>query len=310
MNTLHQLLDDGIRYDPHYLPSMNSDHMPMTLCAIVGLGGTIDDCLAYRDDYSRILHEFEPLPAIEDWRAGLGDDACYPALQGYFLAEIKKRGISETVSQYLPQILPGLAMDAFHPIIRLGYAIDFESDSESAAALAYMVSCHRPVPTSNTPLSISGVLQSQAEQGSLALTQNRFGALIQELIDQGVYPVGCAASLEACARSALDVYLGTRNFFALHLVTATQAVRICSRLVDEEVALSSLTGSILASHLALGSPTIGEPQPVPDRLDREHTFKYAWACLSEYREYGDPRYLAEIRGFREAGLIPAWCARA
>lgn len=38
--TLNQLLDQGLEFDPHYLPSMNSDHLPMTLCAMAGLGAS------------------------------------------------------------------------------------------------------------------------------------------------------------------------------------------------------------------------------------------------------------------------------
>jgi hypothetical protein len=117
--------------------------------------------------------------------------------------------------------------------------------------------------------------------------------------------------LNNCAAVALDIYRSTRNFFALHLVTATQAIRICSEFIDAKLALAALTGSLLAAHQVLGSPAFdrADPLPIPDRLDREHAYKYAWACLSEYRLYGDELYIDEIRGFRERGLIPAWCAK-
>ncbi len=42
MDSLQELLVDVTRYDPRYLPSRNADHMPMTLCAISGLGGHLD----------------------------------------------------------------------------------------------------------------------------------------------------------------------------------------------------------------------------------------------------------------------------
>jgi hypothetical protein len=31
-----------------------------------------------------------------------------------------------------------------------------------------------------------------------------------------------------------------------------------------------------------------------------------YACASEYHAYGDPRYLEEMHGFVEAGLVPDW----
>ena len=67
MKTLQDLLSDGTRYDPHYLPSMNSDHMPMTLCAISGLGGDDETCNIYRDDYRKILREIRAEAPLERW---------------------------------------------------------------------------------------------------------------------------------------------------------------------------------------------------------------------------------------------------
>ena len=67
MDSLQKLLVDGIRYDPRYLPSRNADHMPMTLCAITGLGGHLDDLIAYRDQYKKILHEIPSVSASPDW---------------------------------------------------------------------------------------------------------------------------------------------------------------------------------------------------------------------------------------------------
>ena len=69
-----------------------------------------------------------------------------------------------------------------------------------------------------------------------------------------------------------------------------------------------MTGAILAAHLALGSPALDAlPElDAPPALDPEHSYKYCWACLSEYRAYGDPAYLDEINRFKAAGLVPAW----
>jgi hypothetical protein len=63
MDSLQALLIDGTRYDPRYLPSRNADHMPMTLCAISGLGGQLDALIAYRDQYKKILHEIPSVNA-------------------------------------------------------------------------------------------------------------------------------------------------------------------------------------------------------------------------------------------------------
>ena len=299
------MLNDGIRFAPLYEPVMNSDHLPMTLCALRGLGGNDDFLLSYKSEYEARLQTIEPEPALADWRQGLGQRARYPGLLAYFLdTEITPALISDV----LQICLPGVALDAFHPIIRLGYALDFEADKEKAAALAYLVSVHSDMPHSANRVSLEEQLQHQAAMGPVELKSARFGPSMQELAGDGRYPVGRADDLEALANAALAIYQSTRNFFALHLVTATQALR-CSLTEDNmELGVSSMTGAMMASHLVVGSPAIGDPVDVPTVLDPEHAYKYAWVCASEYQAYGNDAYLEEISKFKQAGLLPEWVA--
>jgi hypothetical protein len=309
MDYLRNILSDGTRFDPHYLPSMNSDHMPMTICAIKGLGGSERTIQEFRDDYSGILRELPKEDILLDWRAGIGLGEQYAALLHYFKEQIVENGIESTVKEYLPEFLGGIATGAFHPIIRLGYAIDFGSEDETAAGLAYLISSHRDTPIdASVQIDIREAMMNQVEKGARTFRSSRFGQSIAELLEDDAYPVGSSATLKDCAEVAFDVYLGTRNFFALHLVTATQAVRVCASIIGEKQVLAPLTGSLLAAHLVLGSPGFKDPLKVPERLDREHAYKYSWACLSEHRFYGGKHYIDEIKTFRNQGLIPDWCA--
>jgi hypothetical protein len=311
MNSLQALLIDGTRYDPRYLPSRNADHMPMTLCAISGLGGDLDALLTYRNQYKKILHEFPPVNDISDWHQGVGHNEFYSSLLVWFTEQVAKNGIESTVSEYLPEFIGSLAMEAFHPIIRLGYAIDFSSEAETAAALAYMASSHKNVPVDvDHTIDIRAEMLKQVKTGPRSFKGTGFTRSICELLDEGNYPLGRTADFGDAAIIALDIFRSTRNFFALHMVTATQAVRICSEFIDKKLALAALTGGLLAAHQVVGSPDFdrNHSMPVNDRLDDEHNYKYAWACLSEYRHYGDDRYLEEVQGLRQSGLIPQWCA--
>jgi hypothetical protein len=311
MDSLQELLVDGTRYDPRYLPSRNADHMPMTLCAISGLGGHLDDLIAYRDQYKKILHEIPSADTSLDWHQGIGRNESYPALLAWFTDQVAEKGIESTVGEYLPEFIGSLAIEAFHPIIRLGYAIDFKSEAETAAALAYIVSSHKNVPVDvDYSIDIRNEMQAQVRTGPRSFKRSGFTRSIYELLDDNDYPVGRTADISDAAIVALDIFRSTRDFFALHMVTATQAVRICSEFIDKKLALAALTGGLLAAHQVVGSPDFdrGHSMPVNDSLDDEHNYKYAWACLSEYRHYGDVRYLEEIQGLRQSGLIPQWCA--
>jgi len=307
---LQEFLEQGIRYDPHYLPDMNSDHLPMTLCAMQGLGANDAQLQQFQDEYRLRLRTVSSNPLSTGWRGAVGNPDEYYGLMLYLRGQIDQVGIKEVVKKFLPEFLPGLALEAFHPIIRLGYAIDFDSAAETSAALAYLITSYREVPFSQQQLiDLPVALAEQVDVGAHLFKQERFSKRMVELVTSQNYAIG-SASFETCAKCALDIYMGTRDFFALHMVTATQAARICARIVDPQLIMSCLTGAILAAHKAVGSPAFARPKSLHPSLDPEHSLKYAWACLSEFDAYGDPRYLDEIKAFRDIGLIPAWSAPA
>ncbi len=318
MKELQDLLQAGINFAPYYLPSYNSDHLPMTLCAMTGLGAAPDQLHAFRDSYRTRLHGLDPPAPLSNWRDGIGDIQAYPALLGYFQEEITTQEVAATAQHYLPEFLPGLALGAFHPILRLGYSFDFHCNDETAVSLAYMAAIHKPFPAATGLLiDLETVLDDQVQRGKRGM-QRKFQSLgfsgsIWELVRDGDYPQDGCQNLENCADVALKLYRSTRDFFALHLVTATQAVRVVTNsLTDEPTrvkAVTSMARAILASHLVLGSPAFDATDLPPAALDPEHAFKYVWACLSEYRHYGTAVYLDEIHAFKEAGLVPDWAAQ-
>ncbi len=304
MSVLQRLLADGTAFDPHILPSMNSDHMPMTLCAMSALGASDQQLLAYQSDYSRKLRPWPHSPALRDWHAGVGEMSRYGALLPCFQEAMETRGEHVVVAEVLRELIPGLVVSAFHPLIRLAYGLDFGSTPEVAAGLAYMTAAAISVPIDSRPVDLRQALESQAREPMVIEGAGFAGGLLQ-LLAMDRYPVGAADSLAECATLALDVYRGTRNFFALHMVTATAAARICLPFVDERLLVAALTGALLAAHRIVGSPGFdaATPLPVPSRIDQEHAYKYVYACLAEYRVYGDERYLEEIAGFRSKGLV-------
>ena len=137
------------------------------------------------------------------------------------------------------------------------------------------------------------------------MSQSRFGGRIAYLVDHGLYPTGQAVSFSDCAKVSLDVYRSTRDFFALHMVTATHAARVCATIVEHDLVLRSLTGALLAAHRALGSPVFdrNKPAPVPDDVDLVHGYKYLYACRAEYAAEADARYLEEIESFEQLKML-------
>jgi Questin oxidase-like len=121
-------------------------------------------------------------------------------------------------------------------------------------------------------------------------------------------PADGALTLDAFAEASLGAYLATRDFTALHLVTATQAWRSLSEataLADDRLLRRRLWRAWFTTWL-----TIGRPEPDWDAVHRgpageaawatqaealfasrdEHRIKLAWSALIEWRHRGWPGY--------------------
>ncbi len=55
--TLERLLREGTRFNPNYLPSMNSEHLPVSLTAMAALGAPDDVLVEYPAQYAAGLHK-------------------------------------------------------------------------------------------------------------------------------------------------------------------------------------------------------------------------------------------------------------
>jgi hypothetical protein len=304
MNTLTTLLDEGARFDPHYLPAMNADHLPMALVAIDELGGNAEQLRDFQKRYQARLRNVVGGPDIATVAEGRGRFEAFSGLRNLLREEITGQGSAAVLRQYLPDLLPSVAAGAFHPIIRLGFALKANHAGEIASALAYwLIQDLTPSPGSAQPGTLKACLQ---QSDPVPLESGRFDAALKQLVDADLYPPPVATSLAECAATSLEVYLGTRNFFALHFVTATQAARMCLPYVEESLLVASLSAAIRAGYLAVDAPDFARPLPVPEQLDEAHCIKYVYACGEEYQYYGDPRYREEMENFAAAGLVPHW----
>ncbi len=71
----------------------------------------------------------------------------FPAYRNFFDARIADSGISATLREYLPALLPGLAGAALHPLIHTGWGVEAGSSEMTADGLAYMATAFQPLAT-------------------------------------------------------------------------------------------------------------------------------------------------------------------
>jgi hypothetical protein len=108
--------------------------------------------------------------------------------------------------------------------------------------------------------------------------------------------------------ACLQVFHATHDFFALHMVTASHAMRVCAPYAGTEVhAIGSV--ALATAYLAIGAPAcdaIGvlPAHPVPTTLLRhdsdEHDIKIAFSCMEQARIFDDPRYSAVAASYLAA----------
>ena len=315
---LQMLRRHAAAYATHYPPVDNSDHAPMAYLAMHGLGIGIDRIRAFADTYQRRLVAFPPpreTVSVESWRTHIGRRPAYAALQRFFSGEIERCGWRATVASYLPQLISGWVKDAFHPLIRLGYGIEFEVVIEIAAGLAYctivgddpemLASARRRnrVDMAHYVDAARALRDSRFARGSF---NDRYRRILGSVTPKAADDADVQRSV---GRVSLDVFDTTHDFFALHLVTSSHAFCICRPFVDDALGAAVVDDlysiGIATAYLAIGAPEfvrkVHPKKELPlDALARatdEHDVKIAYSCRAQGLAFDDPAYESVAAGY-------------
>ncbi|HEX7035635.1 MAG TPA: questin oxidase family protein [Pseudomonadales bacterium] len=298
------LREHGRRYHTNYPPHDHSDHFPMTWLALGGLGAGPERQARFTASY---------LPRLTPLR----EDDPLRQRQQALLDDIERRGIAAVVADHLPTWICGWFREAYHPLIRLGYGVEFEVPEEVAAALAYGEASGR----SDRLATLAGAARARAGTGLELLEEAAalphrahdaadFGDRAEaSLHTPGIERLGLLLDDNLCQISyaALSVFAGTHDFFALHLVTASHAFRIVHAYAGPD-ADAILNLGVLAGYLAVGAPCVrpasaaGEPLPARAELlalcsDDEHDLKLAYSAWAQAEHWRDPAYLIAARAY-------------
>lgn len=306
--TLVELLDQGAAFDAEYGDRL-ADHRPMALVALVRLGAGPGRLRAFattyeRDKALRPARPPEPWPVGDGWPGRLGRPEAWPLYRDLFRQWIAQEGAVDTLAQVLPGLMPGCAAAAFHGPIRVAYAVTVGHVAEVADGLAHWACNHQTLgalpqrrPTESDPAALLRVLRAGTSQAPLialrmadAARGGRVNRGIAALRIDGTTP-------ERLARAAAMAYAATGNFTALHLVTATHALRVLARLVDEERRdeawrwfWQAFAHGVVAARLQPRPepPPLGWPEIVARALasDKEHVIKLVDSAREEERAYG------------------------
>ena len=273
-----------------------SDHLPMTAMALWQQGVPREEIRAWMARYQKQLEPISHVPEIDDWQDGAGDLRAYGALLAFFDKEIERLGEEGVVQRYLPELISGWVADAFHPLIRLGYARRFSCSGEVSAGLAYMAA--RGQNEHLDAMARAAIAGPITWPQSSPIPGRTFDERARHYISNGdavVHVPDDAA--RAYALEVLDILNATHNFFALHLVTATHAFLVVTEGIDD-IGVNLLAAGLIAGYAAAGAPGfVRDVAPQPFHTDFEHDIKLAFAVVELAERLGNPAYAASARVF-------------
>ncbi|HEY8080635.1 MAG TPA: questin oxidase family protein [Acidimicrobiales bacterium] len=320
---LSELLDAELAFDATTSTRL-SNHLPMALVALHRLGASDDRLAEFASGYRGRLAPVpagEPVGDFDEWRAARGRRGAYGSMRGYFDRAIERDGVDSVVRRHVAHLADGLSGAAFHGIIRLAYSLESESDARVAAGLAYLSEVYQPLgakgrsaPWTTDPaaalrrLSDVAVLQRLARTGNIGERMRQVAShpSFAGVVDWLEVTDDTPARLTA---AAVALYAATDDFTALHGVTASHAIMIVSRHVDDTAALSSWWFQALAAaYVTIGAPRLTDPVQgltswlgtastwdeigaAATRSDDEHVVKLVYSARELHAATADPLLL-------------------
>lgn len=309
-----------------------SNHLPMAIVALHGIGASKEDIVSFYDHHSRRLEkqiEDKTLFHSKNWRDHLGAHQFNSAYRTFFLSELKNNGMKTTLSTFLPELIPGVSGGAFHPLIRLAYGLEIDSEWEIAEALAswaiaYLELGKISMTTSGAPTellsSLDGLASDFHQNPMSAMGDNVFhqlasvaeSTLFKEYFSNLNLSQITQADLSA---AAIRIYLSTKDSFnALHCVTSAHALRVLSPHLSGAQGLSYLWQGMSAAYLTIQCPPMRKSFAAPKDLPsweeifkvgrghkNDHVIKLIYTAHEEFRYYGSELY-QEVAA-KKAGLL-------
>jgi len=306
-----ELLDAELAFSPSLMGHF-SNHLAMALVALHQLGAPPTVLRSVFDAHAAGEPELR-----DDW------DVLETRLQ-----EVARDGIAATVRARVPELVTHPASQLFHPVIRLGYALDVGHEGQVAAALLDWERRRHVLATPETAAGsrrLSDVADDLARRppgswnhtfdlDSIARHPDLREALTGVALDD--------RTLDDVSSFAIAAHTAADDFITLHLVTGARAVRTVSDWVDADTARQLAANTVPAmaiAYAAAGAPHLLSPDeldalrhsPLPPRddiaelaiRDRDpHVIKLANVALAEETRTGDPLY--RYSAARAVGLIP------
>lgn len=308
-----------------------SSHIPMVSYSLYELGVPFNEIEKYLDNtIERIKiskENFTKIYSINDdnFEEYLGSSNSFGSYYEYFSKKLNESNYLDVIGEFLPKLIKGVAARAFHPLIRLSFAVRSENVEEVIKSLSYFAETFVPhkfafLPSkAENPLEALKVLVESVKNDDYSgnLIADRIGNIYKfDGFKKNAFTLkGDYEELVLQLDKIINkLFVETKNFTILHGVTSKEAIKTLLPLVkNKEYVLQNYWIAILASYISIDSPEIKDlnidiPEDLPDfkeiiraniNSNNDHSIKLANSCRIEFERCGDTvyKYMAYLRAY-------------
>lgn len=291
----------------------------MALIALDRLGADDAAMTRFTEQYAtKLAPKAAPKTRLtrETWKLHLGKHAHHTDHVELIDGHWGSIGKDELLRRYVPLLIGGVGAAAFHGLIRLAYGIDADSRTEIVEGLAHWsdsylaIARDRKKPVLESVKATESLARVAADRNLTAPSGGVVGPIYKAMAAVSVNPAfeqhtwslavdqDPFRTLREIAALALNIYVSTKNFTALHLVTSAHALRLVLPWTDDPtLAVQRYWHAFVAAYVTIGKPEPRAIEADPEAADwdeikervassrDDHAIKFAYTCMEEEKVY-------------------------
>lgn len=241
-------------------------HTPMALLALRDLGASES---RINEFYHFDTKKLEPIKketimiTDSNWKEYFGQYEHESSYIKYFRNIVENNGIYKTIDKYFDILMEGVGAAAFHPLIRLSYAVREENKDEVAISLATWATSFLNLGVTSElseENALSNILQSFQDMNfnqNNKIIGNNIVERMLNIAEDKYYKDLCSTiafsdlSKEKLESSLLWLFSQTNNFTLLHAVTSHHAFEFLEQFsINKKEARIYFWKAVLAAYLS------------------------------------------------------------
>jgi len=309
----NELISESQKYKPTYANGHLAIHLPMSLIALDKMGASKEQLSRFYSHSITKLDKRENTNAlkISSLSQELGNKESFEEYVLYFKNQLLNKSISIVIEEALVILVKGISASAFHPAIRLSYAIEINNTDEIIFSLASWASEYLFFDNKFHSSSI-GLEQMLAERNTISVELNfspgnivdRMQEITNSLNDKQINFQENSLTLNEIREFCIKKFHIRNNFTLLHTVTICKALDIINEyIIDKKSFLNYVNEAILIAMLSTGInfslakekleikfSSWEEVKQKALNSNNDHVVKLVYTCWLEYEKFKNYKY--------------------